>query len=162
MPRPLLHDIHEQLIAFLRQGRSLLVNRVRDKRIIEGHGDLRPEHIYFLPPDPPVIIDCLEFSKALRILDTADELSFLRMACAVMGHEDVGERVFTIYSHVTGDRPHPALICFYAGVRALTRARLALVHIEEVPDTNPLHWHRKCLQYLKWAQYYCDRQRDTL
>lgn len=162
VPRPLLHDIHEQLVAFLLQGRSLLANRVRDKRVIEGHGDLRPEHIYFLPPDPPVIIDCLEFSKTLRILDTADELSFLRMACAVMGHEDVGERVFTIYSHVTGDRPHPALVGFYAAVRALTRARLALVHIQEVPDADPLLWHKKCLQYLKWAQYYCDRQKDTL
>mgnify|MGYP006202207167 CR=1 FL=1 len=37
-------------------------------RIVEGHGDLRPEHIYL--GTPPAIIDRLEFSMELRTLDT--------------------------------------------------------------------------------------------
>lgn len=162
VPRAALHDIYEQQAGFLKQGRSLLARRVREGRIIEGHGDLRPEHIYLLSPDPPVIIDCLEFSRDLRILDKADELSFLQMACAVMGHEDVGEKISRIYSHVTGDRLHPAVMAFYASVRALTRARLALVHMQEVPDSDPQRWHGKCVRYLQWARYYGEQQGQYL
>jgi aminoglycoside phosphotransferase family enzyme len=64
-------------MAFLEQSPTLLDSRVCDGRIIEAHGDLRPEHICL--EDEPVIIDCLEFNQALRVLDTVSELAFLAL-----------------------------------------------------------------------------------
>jgi len=45
---------------------------VRQRRIVAGHGDLRPEHVCLLAQ--LVVIDCLEFNREFRILDTVDEL----------------------------------------------------------------------------------------
>ena len=44
----------------LDDGAAGLEERVKRGYVVEGHGDLRPEHICL--SDPPVIIDCLEFS----------------------------------------------------------------------------------------------------
>jgi aminoglycoside phosphotransferase family enzyme len=54
-------------------------------KIIEAHGDLWPEHICL--EDKPVIIDCLEFNRALRILDTVSELAFLALECEQRGNQ---------------------------------------------------------------------------
>lgn len=161
LPLAVLNDVCDLQRSFLFQGQHLLANRVRQGKIIEGHGDLRPEHIYLLDTSP-IIIDCIEFNRNLRLLDIADELSFLQMACASFGSEDIGVRIFEIYKHVTGDKPHPALICFYAGVRALTRACLALLHLQEIPDVDPVKWNKKMRQYLELAQEYGERQNESL
>ena len=42
---------------------TCLRKRVRSRRIVDGHGDLRPEHIWL--GDPVRIIDCLEFNARL-------------------------------------------------------------------------------------------------
>ena len=57
--------------------------RAQHHRIVEGHGDLRPEHVFLT--DPPCVIDALEFSRALRIADTADELGYLALECERLG-----------------------------------------------------------------------------
>jgi len=66
--------IKRTLQQFLSDKAELFDARVSTQRIVEAHGDLRPEHICLI--DPPVIIDCLEFNRALRLLDPADELPF--------------------------------------------------------------------------------------
>jgi aminoglycoside phosphotransferase family enzyme len=48
-------------LRFIEQQPDLFDNRVRSGKIIEAHGDLRPEHICLEPE--PVIIDCLEFQQ---------------------------------------------------------------------------------------------------
>ena len=52
---------------FLVHRRSLLFDRVRSRRIGDGHGDLRPEHIALGATTR--IIDCLEFNVSLRVVD---------------------------------------------------------------------------------------------
>src|SRR5262249_44691745 len=59
--------------AFINHRYSLLLQRLEDRRIVEGHGDLRPEHIR-LGSAPR--IDCLEFRPDLRYLDPVDEPCF--------------------------------------------------------------------------------------
>ncbi|PJB71586.1 MAG: hypothetical protein CO093_04730 [Alphaproteobacteria bacterium CG_4_9_14_3_um_filter_47_13] len=155
-----LRDIQARQFAFLKHGNASLTKRVQDGKIIEGHGDLRPEHIYLVKPEP-VIIDCIEFNRDLRLVDMADELSFLQMMCTSFGNEDAGRRIFDIYRRKTGDRPSTALIAFYAGFRAVTRARLALRHMQDVPDADPVKWNRKLQQFLDLAQMYGDRQEES-
>jgi aminoglycoside phosphotransferase family enzyme len=68
------------LRAFVAERSHLLEQRIVDGRIIEGHGDLRPEHVYL--NGTPVIIDCLEFNRALRLIDPTDELTYLGVRAA--------------------------------------------------------------------------------
>jgi len=80
---------------------------------VEGHGDLRPEHICLGPT--PQVIDCLEFRADLRFLDPVEELAFLRMECDRMGARGIGPVLFRHYQLTAHDTPPPVLITFYRG-----------------------------------------------
>jgi aminoglycoside phosphotransferase family enzyme len=64
-----IQRVHEAQLRILKLAPDLLDDRVRNGRIVEGHGDLRPEHIYFTPS--PVIIDCVEFNQESDLATSA-------------------------------------------------------------------------------------------
>jgi hypothetical protein len=53
---------------------DLLLRRLESARVVEGHGDLRPEHVCL--GSTPRIIECLESRAELRLLDPSDKLAF--------------------------------------------------------------------------------------
>ncbi len=72
-------DAVERLAGQFIAGRALLfAGRVRDRRIVDGHGDLLADDIFCLP-EGPEILDCLEFDDNLRYVDTIDDAAFLAM-----------------------------------------------------------------------------------
>jgi aminoglycoside phosphotransferase family enzyme len=142
----------EQLERFVEQRPDLLEARVRDGRIVEGHGDLRPEHVCLLRD--PVVIDCLEFNRELRTVDVADELGYLGMECARLGSAAVGNALFARVADSLADRVPPALKAFYCGCRALTRARIAAWHNVDAPGPDPSKWTRRAGDYLALAETY--------
>ncbi len=117
-----INRIHAALLRYVATNSGLFDSRICDGRFIEGHGDLRPEHIYLM--QPPAIIDCVEFSQELRQLDIADELCFLWMECEHLGHGSVGAQLWQIYSRVAGDLPPTSLLNFYKAYRACVRAKV--------------------------------------
>lgn len=129
--------------------RAGLQERVRDGRILEGHGDLRPEHVCLL--DPPVVIDCLEFSRRLRLVDPYDELGFLAMECAVEGADWIGPRLLGGIGARIGHRPPASLSALYRAYRALLRARLCLAHLLEPEPREPAKWRPKARAYMGMA-----------
>lgn len=137
---------------FLERGRDLLDARAAAGRIVEGHGDLRPEHVCLGPP--PVIIDCVEFNRNFRILDPADELAYLGMECERLGAESIGATLLDRYGTLTADRPPEALVAFYKSVRALLRAKLAAWHLDDPRVAYPSQWFNRARAYLGLAERY--------
>lgn len=129
---------------------ALLMARVEAGRVVEGHGDLRPEHVCL--NTPPVIIDCLEFNRELRLVDPVDELMFLGLECKRLGDGWIGATLFERYSARLGDAPPTALLDFYWRYRACLRARLSLVHILERDTRAPGKWLPLARQYLALAE----------
>ena len=76
LPREELELIFAAIESAL-AARHLIASRAETHRIVDGHGDLRPEHVCLI--DPTVIIDCLEFNPRLRMVDPFDELAYLGM-----------------------------------------------------------------------------------
>jgi predicted kinase len=97
----------------------------RIQRVIDGHGDLRPEHICLLPE--PVVFDCVEFSDELRQLDIVDELSFLAMECDKLDAGWVGQEVLQTYCLAANDNPPVRLVSFFKSYRACVRAKVCLL-----------------------------------
>ncbi|MDP4150486.1 MAG: hypothetical protein Q8943_13830, partial [Bacteroidota bacterium] len=91
LPLQEVNQYTTSLQSFLTANAGLFEDRAIKGHIRELHGDLRPEHICIGPH--PAIIDCLEFSRMLRIQDTADELAFLFMECELLGNDSV-EKIF--------------------------------------------------------------------
>ena len=138
-----------RLREFLERRGALLADRAAGGRVIEGHGDLRPEHVCCL--EPPVIFDCLEFSQELRMIDAVDELAYLGLECARLGRPDVLEGLLAAYALCCDDDPPPALIAFYQRYRALVRAKLALWHLLDLPHDRPAQWRTRLADYLSFA-----------
>jgi uncharacterized protein len=136
-------------LAFIDCRKDLLLQRLEDGRVVEGHGDLRPEHICL--GSPPVIIDCLEFRADLRFLDAVDELAFLTMECERMGAYGIGRVLFGRYYLRTHDSPPPVLISFYKVIGALIRARIAILHLQESRVRDPVKWPKRAAEYLAIA-----------
>ncbi len=132
------------------EGGAPLKDRVKQSRIVEGHGDLRPEHICL--SDPPVIIDCLEFSRALRLVDPFDELTFFTLECDLLGASWVGEYIMERCADGLDGTPAPQLIEFYWNYRACLRARIALAHLLEPNPRTPEKWVPLARRYLQLAQ----------
>ena len=152
LPAGRLEEVLGALLGFVEERGRTLDLRVEAGRIVEAHGDLRPEHVCLTPE--PVVIDCLEFSRAFRLLDPADELAFLSLECERLGAAWVGKRFVEGYRSVTGDRPPPDLFRFYQGFRAALRAKLAAWHTRDDERRNGAEWLAEAADYLGWAETY--------
>ncbi len=124
--------------------------RAEAGRLREGHGDLRPEHIGL--DGTPVVIDCLEFNRALREVDPFDELAFLDLECRMLGADWIGPRLIALCAAVLHDSPPPEVTALYTGQRALVRARLALAHLLDGNPRTPDRWKPQARRYVAAAR----------
>lgn len=119
-----LRQIRLAQAKFLNHARMVLNLRVCDGRIVDGHGDLRPEHVFL--ERQPAIIDCVEYSPARRKIDALDDLCGLTMECLRLGRADVAEILASTYRSRTGDESFADLEAFYRSLHACSRAIAAL------------------------------------
>ncbi|MPV68369.1 hypothetical protein [Burkholderia sp. BE17] len=128
--------------------------RVRHGRIVEGHGDLRPEHICV--DDPVAIIDCLEFCRRLRVQDSADEIGFLALECERLGVSWFADTLLNAYRAASGDDVDGGCVHFYQSCRAMTRARLAAWHLREPAFRATSAWRDRARAYVALAWRHLD------
>lgn len=121
--------------------------------VVDAHGDLRPEHICLEPE--PVVIDCLEFNRDLRLLDPVSELSFLALECRRFGAAWIGEQLLAAYADRTGDHAPDWLIRFYQSYHALVRAAVAVWHLDDHSIARSIEhtdsWRERASLYLRIA-----------
>jgi aminoglycoside phosphotransferase family enzyme len=134
---------------FLKCRRKMLLQRLHGRHIVDGHGDLRPEHIWL--GDPVRIIDCLEFNPRLRAVDPFDEIAFLSLECERLGAPWVGRYIKQRAERGLNDGLSGELFLFYRCHRATLRARLAIAHLLEPNPRTPEKWPRIAQLYLRIA-----------
>ena len=154
----------------------LLQARAAEGALVDGHGDLRPEHVCF--NHPIVIFDCLEFSAELRTIDPFDELAYLALECSVFLRQhvpalqeaapnlprepiggcriirarDFGSLLIAKVAGRLGQEPPAALLHLYTALRAELRARLALAHLLDVHPREASKWAPLAELYLASAE----------
>ena len=157
LPVAQVNSICSAQSAVLGKMANLFFERIQAGRILEGHGDLRPEHIC-LKPDL-AMIDCLEFSRDLRIVDTADDLAFLALECERLGATELADLLLRTYSEISGDLPNIALVHFYKSCRASLRATVSIRHLNEETFRYSAEWRRRAEEYLHLAEFHVSRCR---
>jgi aminoglycoside phosphotransferase family enzyme len=135
-------------LAFIAGASDLL--GARGAKLIEGHGDLRPEHVLLGPR--PVVIDCLEFDPELRRLDPAEEMAFLALECGRLGASRIGDDLLQRYRVAMQDPVPDALVQFYRSQRAATRAKIAAWHLRD-PRYRRREWLARANSYLEDALF---------
>jgi len=149
LPAGLVRRIDWAQQRFLQQRGHLIAARLRHRRIVDGHGDLRPEHIWL--GDTVRIIDCLEFNPRLRVVDPFDEVAYLSLECERLGAAWLGAFIERRMKRLLRDGPVEELFTFYRCHRATLRARLAIAHLLEEHPRTPEKWPRLARSYLALA-----------
>jgi aminoglycoside phosphotransferase family enzyme len=136
-------------VAFARHEARLLA-RAAQGRLVEGHGDLRPEHVCMMRR--PLVIDALEFDARLREVDPLDELAGLALECELAGAAWIGPRLIGGCAAVLGDAADPLLVALYTLKRAWLRARLAMAHLLDPHPRTPERWPALAGRHLAHAE----------
>lgn len=140
--------MQEQMLAVESLQRELN-ERASSGRIVEAHGDLRPEHVCL--STPPVVIDSLEFSRELRILDPLEELAFFDIECAALGLQWVSQTVMDVYRTRTQDSFRDPLLDLYRSLRATARAKVVAWHLLDPHVRANAPWKQRAERYLDLA-----------
>ena len=155
LPQPRTRDLLDRVDALLARARPMILDRIAAGRIIEGHGDLRPEHIHI--GAPPQIIDCLEFDRSMRLLDPYDELNYLGMECEMLGADWVRPLALDMLDAALHSRPEPRLMATYGAFRAMLRARICMAHLLDPEPMTPEIWPAEARHYFEIAERECLR-----
>ena len=119
-------EVSRLALQFIAGRAPLFEARIRDGRVLDGHGDLLADDIFCLD-DGPRILDCLDFDDRLRWLDGLDDAAFLTMDLERLGAADHARQFTDWYAEFSGDPAPGSLRHHYVAYRAFVRAKVACI-----------------------------------
>lgn len=150
--RSLIDRVHTLQRRAYRRLRGELA--ARGARLVDGHGDLRPEHCC---TRPAAVIDCIEFDAGLRRLDPLEELAFLALEIERLRQARAAWALLRQFRDRHSPAASDALLHFYMSHRAATRAMLSAWHVGDPQFPDPRPWRARTRDYLRRAARHAGR-----
>ncbi len=142
---------------FLVEQSGQFEERVQANKILEGHGDIRAEHIYYEQANQVHLFDCIEFNERLRYLDPLNDIAFLAMDLDYRYRPDLAE-YFTqaMRSYLEEQEEVRQLLDFYKCYRACVRGKVNGFKAQEKEVGAPAQEEslKKARRYFKLALRY--------
>jgi len=113
--------------------RPAIEQRRRDGFVRECHGDMHLGNM-ILEAGEVVVFDGIEFSPALRWIDTASEIAFTEMDLHRRGQRALAHRFVNAWCEASGDYAALRVLPFFATYRALVRAKVDDLRREQERD----------------------------
>jgi len=159
IPPPVLAWFATRLGRLLRGNRAALARRAREGRLVEGHGDLRAEHMVRLDSIGGSgwgAIDSIEFSESLRSIDPLSDAAFLAMDLASLGRRDLADAFLADYLAARPDPDAKALLPLFLAYRAHVRAKVDAHRASDgdAPASDRARAERSALRHLALAWSY--------
>jgi aminoglycoside phosphotransferase family enzyme/predicted kinase len=139
--RDTLDAVRVWQLGILERQSGRFQERLAQGRVLDGHGDLRLEHVYFEDAEP-IVIDCVEFNPRLRKGDAAGDVAFLAMELTARSRVDLAELFLAAFAQESDDHDLYGVVDFYAGYRAWVRGKVA-AFLAADPATPPEKATRK-------------------
>lgn len=119
----------------------------------ECHGDLHLANIVLIN-DVTTPFDGIEFSERLRWIDVMSDAAFCIMDLRARGRSDFAWRFLNAYLEHTGDYDGMAVLRFYEVYRALVRAKVARIRLnqEHQPEDTSASLQEEYHRYISVAQ----------
>lgn len=125
--------------------RARIDTRAASEVPCEFHGDLRIEHVYDLGggarPEDLRIVDCIEFSDALRHGDPVADLAFLAMDLRMHGAWALADALVDAWIEASGDGDAHGLLPLYCSYRSAVRAKVRAIQANDpgLSETERAH-----------------------
>jgi aminoglycoside phosphotransferase family enzyme/predicted kinase len=121
--------------------------RKENRFVRECHGDLHLANLAW-SDGRLIIFDALEFSPALRWIDVISEVAFCYMDLLNRKYAPLAARFLNAWLEATGDYQGVALLSYYSVYRALVRAKVAALRVEQGCASSAAEMN-ECLQLAK-------------
>ena len=108
---------------FMDQHAALFHQRRANGHVVDGHGDLRLEHVH-RSAEGLCIYDCIEFTERFRHIDIANDVAFLAMELDVFGRPDLSRFFIDQMADALDDADLHTLVPFYKSYRAFVRGKV--------------------------------------
>ncbi len=144
----------ERVAAWTEEAYRLLAPTMAARRaegfIRECHGDLHLGNLTWYG-GRVIAFDCIEFNPDFYWIDVINEIAFLVMDTADRGHPALGRRALNRYLEWTGDYPGVALLDFYRVYRAMVRAKVAGLRLDQTEGEEAAEARAEVAEYLALA-----------
>ncbi|MFZ5448628.1 MAG: hypothetical protein ACOZFS_08350 [Thermodesulfobacteriota bacterium] len=121
-PRELFQEIRDFARSFLSRHRGLFLQRIREGRIRDCHGDLHMKNICLA--DGIYIFDCIEFNPRFRYGDVAADIDFLAMDLDFHGFRGLSRYFVECFTTASNDPDLIQMLDFYKCYRAYVRGKI--------------------------------------
>lgn len=128
-------------LSIIEKLKPVFEQRKGDGFIRECHGDMHLRNLIWLDMNyhsGPVAFDCIEFNPYLRWIDVISEVAFLVMDLQDRQQHQLANRFLNAYLEVTGDYAGLRVLPFYLCYRALVRAKVAALRLDQrdIPEES--------------------------
>ena len=129
----------------------------------ECHGDLHLANMALIH-DSITLFDCIEFNPELRWIDTISEVAFVAMDLRARGYAEYCWRFLNRYFEQSGDYAGVGLLRYYFVYRALVRAKVEALRVDQVAcDNNTYREHMApAISYIELAARWAGSHRAGL
>lgn len=130
-----LASLQDWTLAEGRRLEACFSERLAQARVREGHGDLHLDNLV-LHQGEVLGFDCLEFNPSLRWIDVLSDVAFLAMDLQQRGETVLAGRVLNRWLITCGDYGGLNLWAWYLTYRALVRAKVLALRMEQLGPGN--------------------------
>jgi uncharacterized protein len=116
------------LSCYASMGRSFM-DRIKEKRVRDCHGDLHMEHICLTENLP--IFDCIEFNDRFRYTDTLNDIAFLLMDLEYHGGNRHSNMLWDFYREYARESEANPILTFYKVYRAYVRGKVTSFQLDD-------------------------------
>lgn len=163
---PELHDRLSKLQAWSRDEhdhlRDTLAERKAEGCVRECHGDMHLGNM-ILENETITIFDCIEFNDSFRWIDVLSEVAFCTMDLADRGHPELARHFLNRYLEITGDYAGLPVLPYYLCYRAMVRAKVTWLRIQQHPgeEEEETLW-TELKEYIALAEQYAFQRKPLL
>jgi aminoglycoside phosphotransferase family enzyme len=115
-----------KLIKFVDSNENFLLNRIRDKKIRDIHGDLYLKNIFIIKNRKYYLYDRVEFNDSLRYADVAEDVAHLSMDLEYHKRKDLQLHFVQTYISTSKDKDLKKVLNFLICYKAFVRAKVSL------------------------------------
>ena len=152
---PLIDQACVKSDAFIGQEKDLIIRRVANGMMRDGHGDLHSGNI-FLYKDP-IIFDCIEFNEAYRQNDVLNEVAFLCMDLELHGKRSLSESFLEYYLKcfpMEYGKEEERLFNYFKCFRANVRAKVNGLSANQQKGSARRRYLKEAAKYLDLMKQY--------
>lgn len=127
------------LDLFIHNKRSLFLQRIRDEKVRDIHGDLYLKNIFIMPDNRFYLYDRIEFNDSLRYADVAEDVAHLAMDLDFHRRTDLRKLFISDYMVQGKDSSLEDIVYFLMCYKACVRVKVSLFRakgLEKAANSN--------------------------